>query len=87
MVPLSMWSTKFTKWFVVAVSGSNVKAGSISLFTAITESMNLKVGDIGANHLPVYLDLGKGWNSLMQMIPFLLKMHRTWFIPLQFVLP
>jgi hypothetical protein len=44
-------------WFVVDVCGANVEAVSIGMFAADTESVNLDVGSIGADHLPVDLDL------------------------------
>jgi len=57
MVPPLMWSTKVQKCLVVVVGGANLEADSIGLFTTLTESMKLKIDDMGADHLPVYFDL------------------------------
>jgi hypothetical protein len=43
--------------FVVVVCGANVETGSTGTFTAVAESMYVNVGGIGANHLPVDLEL------------------------------
>jgi len=39
------------------VSGAHVERGSVDSLTAITEPMDLDVGDIGAYDFPVDLDL------------------------------